>query len=162
MPFFQGVIPAACAPRVRAGRAERRGSHVTVHQDAAGLFVIRQQHRTPVRTAGQYYHYRHTSGPSYPPPLTRLPFCCLLVSDVLMARVSRRVSPTAVSAAKATRVSTAIDGRSLQPAEGCAVDTGSVACQKEESLSASVSQDTPDPPVKQVKRGRRSRDGLEM
>lgn len=43
-----------------------------------------------------------------------------------------------------------IDGRSLQPAGGSAVDTESVGCQSQESPSASVSQGTPDPPVTQV------------
>lgn len=67
-----------------------------------------------------------------------------------MVCVCRRVSPTVASAAMATRVSTAIDGRSLWPVGGSAADTGSVACQRQESPSATVSQGTPDLPVTQV------------
>lgn len=68
-----------------------------------------------------------------------------------MVCVCQRVSPTAASAAKATRVSTVIDGRSLWPAGGSAVDMGSVECQRVASPSATVSQGTPDLPVTQVK-----------
>lgn len=63
----------------------------------------------------------------------------------------QRVSPTAASAVKATRVSTVIDGRSLQPAEGSAADTGSVTCPKEDNPSATVSRGTPGQAVTQVK-----------
>lgn len=49
-----------------------------------------------------------------------------------------------VSVTKATRVSTAIDNRSLQAAGGTTVDEGSVTYQREENLSATVNQTIPD------------------
>ena len=77
---------------------------------------------------------------------------------MLTACVCRRVSPTAASAAKVTRVSSVIDGRSLQPAGGSAVGTESVACQSQESPSASVSQGTPDLPATPVTWRRKSKE----
>lgn len=71
--------------------------------------------------------------------------------DVFMVCVCRRVSPTCVSALTATRASTVTGARSLQPAGGSAVGTGSVACQRQESRSATVSQATADPHVKLVR-----------
>lgn len=64
----------------------------------------------------------------------------------------RRESPTVASATKATRVSTAIDGRGLWPAGGSAADMGSVAFLRVVSPSATVSQATPDRPATQVDR----------
>lgn len=64
----------------------------------------------------------------------------------------QRESPTVASATKATRVSTAIDGRGLWPAEGSAADMGSVAFLRVVSPSATVSQATPDRPATQVDR----------
>lgn len=70
--------------------------------------------------------------------------------DVLTVSVCQRETPTVASAAKATRVSTAIDGWSLRPAGGSTAGTGSVAFQRAGRLSVTVSQDIPGPPVTRV------------
>lgn len=93
----------------------------------------------------------HASAPSNPSPLTCLLSFRHLAPGAFRVCACRRVRPTAAGAVKATRVSTAIDGRSLRPAGGSAADTGSVACQRQESPSATVSHGTPDLPVTQVK-----------
>lgn len=59
-------------------------------------------------------------------------------------------SPTPVSAAKASRASSAIGGRSHWPAGGSAADMASVACQRAANLSATASQAFLDPPVRKV------------
>lgn len=88
--------------------------------------------------------------------VSRLTFflCLLLTADAFMVCVCRRVSPTVASVVMATRVSTAIDGRSLWLAGRSAVDAGSVVCQKGASQSATVSLATRDLPVTRVRRGK--------
>lgn len=80
-----------------------------------------------------------------------LPSSLILAPDAFMVYACERVSRTVASAAKATTVSTAIDGRSPQSAGGIAADAGNAACQRAVRPSATVSRGTPDLPVTQVK-----------
>lgn len=77
-------------------------------------------------------------------------FLSFLAPDVPTVSVSQTETPTAASAAKATRVSTVSDSRSLRPAGGAA-GMESVAFQRAGRPSVTVSQDTLGPPVTQVK-----------
>jgi len=102
--------------------------------------------------------HSQTLATSDPPNRSRLlkPVCpsfLPLTPGVFTACVCPRVRPTVASAATATRVSTAIGGRSLPRAGGSAAATGSAARQREESPSATVSRGTPALPVTQVKEG---------
>ena len=74
-----------------------------------------------------------------------------LAPDVPAVSVSQTETPTVASAAKATRGRTVSDSRSLWPAGGSAAGMESVAFQRVGRPSVTVSQDTPGPPVTQVK-----------